>query len=30
VLDNMVIRSAGLALLRDFRDPLRQTVKALS
>lgn len=30
VLDNMILRSAGLALLRDFRDPLRETVKALS
>ena len=30
VLDNMVLKSAGLALLRDFRDPLRETVSALS
>ena len=30
VLDNMVLKSAGLALLRDFRDPLRETVNALS
>jgi dTDP-4-dehydrorhamnose reductase len=30
VLDNMVLRSAGVALLRDFPEPLRETVKALS
>ena len=30
VLDNMVLRSTGLALLRDFPEPLRETVKALS
>jgi dTDP-4-dehydrorhamnose reductase len=30
VLDNMVLRTAGLTLLRDFRDPLRETVKALA
>ena len=29
VLDNMVLKSAGLALLRDFPEPLRETVKAL-
>ncbi|MEY2583027.1 MAG: dTDP-4-dehydrorhamnose reductase [Ilumatobacteraceae bacterium] len=30
VLDNMVLRNAGLTLLRDFREPLGETVKALS
>lgn len=30
VLDNAVLRTAGLPLLRDFREPLRETVLALS
>lgn len=30
VLDNAVLRSAGVPLLRDFREPLRETVRALS
>lgn len=30
VLDNAVLRMAGIALLRDFGDPLRETVNALS
>jgi dTDP-4-dehydrorhamnose reductase len=30
VLDNTVLRAAGIALLRDFREPLRETVTALS
>ena len=30
VLDNAVLRMAGIALLRDFGDPLRETVVALS
>jgi dTDP-4-dehydrorhamnose reductase len=29
VLDNAVLRLAGISLLRDFDDPLRETVKAL-
>ncbi len=30
VLDNAVLRMAGIPLLRDFREPLRETVDALS
>jgi len=30
VLDNTVLRMAGIPLLRDFREPLRETVDALS
>ena len=30
VLDNAVLRMAGIPLLRDFGEPLRETVKALS
>ena len=30
VLDNAVLRMAGIALLRDFGDPLRETVNALT
>ena len=30
VLDNAVLRAAGIPLLRDYRDPLRETVTALS
>jgi dTDP-4-dehydrorhamnose reductase len=30
VLDNAVLRMAGVPLLRDFREPLRETVHALS
>ncbi len=30
VLDNAVLRMAGVPLLRDFREPLRETVQALS
>jgi dTDP-4-dehydrorhamnose reductase len=30
VLDNAVLRMAGVPLLRDFREPLRETVRALS
>jgi dTDP-4-dehydrorhamnose reductase len=30
VLDNAVLRMAGIGLLRDFGEPLRETVKALS
>ena len=30
VLDNTVLRSAGYPALRDFREPLRETVAALS
>lgn len=30
VLDNMVLRTAGVPLLRDYDDPLAETVKALS
>ncbi len=29
VLDNAVLRLAGIPLLRDYIDPLRETVKAL-
>ena len=30
VLDNAVLRAAGIELLRDFGEPLRETVQALS
>ena len=30
VLDNAVLRAAGIQLLRDFHEPLRETVQALS
>lgn len=30
VLDNVVLRAAGIELLRDFGEPLRETVQALS
>jgi dTDP-4-dehydrorhamnose reductase len=30
MLDNSVLRTAGITLLRDYREPLRETVKALS
>jgi dTDP-4-dehydrorhamnose reductase len=30
VLDNAVLRAAGIELLRDFGVPLRETVQALS
>jgi dTDP-4-dehydrorhamnose reductase len=30
VLDNTVLRAAGITLLRDYGEPLRETVKALS
>ena len=30
VLDNAVLRAAGIELLRDFHEPLRETVQALS
>jgi dTDP-4-dehydrorhamnose reductase len=30
VLDNAVLRAAGLGPLRDFHEPLRETVRALS
>ena len=29
VLDNAVLRMAGLPMLRDFREPLGETVRAL-
>jgi hypothetical protein len=29
VLDNAVLRASGIPLLRDFVEPLRETVEAL-